>query len=268
MSVASLPMYDLPELRDATDAWWRGLARAFGEAGVADVPDALDRGDDYRGLWRRPDLLFSQTCGYPLMNELSGRARLVATPRYSAPGCAGADYCSFVIVRGDSAHGDLESLRGTRCAVNGSNSQSGYSALRALVAPHARAGKFFGEVAVSGGHGKSIEMVATGSADVAAVDCVTHGLIARYRPAALENIRILCRTASAPNLPFITRSSADDELVDRIRAGLRQAFADPELAGVRDALMLAGCEFLGMESYDRIVAMENQAISRGYEKIA
>lgn len=268
MNVASLPMYDLPELRGATDAWWAGLARAFGEAGIPDVPDVLDRGDDYSGLWRRPDLLFSQTCGYPLMHELRGRARLVATPRYSATGCDGANYCSFVVVRNDSGFGDIKSLRGARCAVNNPDSQSGYSALRAVVAPHARDGRFFGEVMVSGGHGKSIEFVATGKADVAAVDCVTHGLISRYRPAAVEQIRILCRTPSAPNLPFITRLSAEEDLMARIQAGLRQAFRDDGLASARETLLLEGFELLPLASYDRILEMKNDAISCGYGKVA
>ena len=31
--IASLPMYDWPEVRDATDAWWHGLARHIGVAG-------------------------------------------------------------------------------------------------------------------------------------------------------------------------------------------------------------------------------------------
>jgi ABC-type phosphate/phosphonate transport system substrate-binding protein len=268
MSAASLPMYDLPELRDATDGWWRGLARAFAEAGIADVPAVLSRDHDYGAVWRDPGLLFSQTCGYPLMHELRGRVRLVATPCYSAPGCAGADYCSFVVVRRDSGFTDMASLWGARCAVNGLDSQSGYSALRVLAAPYARAGKFFGEVAVTGGHRKSIEMVAAGKADAAAVDCVTFGLLARHRPAAIADIRVLCQSPSAPNLPFITGLSADDGQVARMRAGLRQAFADPELADARDALMLSGCEFLPLESYDRILEIENQAIALGYGELA
>jgi hypothetical protein len=28
MASAALPMYDLPELQAATDAWWAGIARA------------------------------------------------------------------------------------------------------------------------------------------------------------------------------------------------------------------------------------------------
>jgi ABC-type phosphate/phosphonate transport system substrate-binding protein len=268
MSVASLPMYDLPELRDATDAWWRGLARAFAEAGIGDVPAMLSRKQDYAAVWHDPALLFSQTCGYPLMHGLRGRVRLVATPCYSAPGCDGADYCSFVIVCKDSGFTDLASLRGKRCAVNGPDSQSGYSALRALVAPLSHAGRFFGEVVVTGGHQASIKCVAAGAADVAAVDCVTFGLLARHRPAAIADIRVLGRTPSAPNLPFITRLTADEDLVEKVRAGLGQAFADPALADARGALMLGGCEFLSLESYDRIVEMENGAIELGYAEVA
>src|SRR5207249_2755288 len=51
--IASLPMYDLPEVKAATDAWWRGLARHIGIAGV------LDRGRDRLAPWRSPDLVFS-----------------------------------------------------------------------------------------------------------------------------------------------------------------------------------------------------------------
>ena len=63
MSVASLPMYDLPEVTAATDAWWAGLARAMRREGLSDVPDRLTRGPDVAELWRASDLLFSQTCG-------------------------------------------------------------------------------------------------------------------------------------------------------------------------------------------------------------
>ena len=43
---ASLPMYDLPGLDAATDAWWAGLAAAFRAEGLREVPDNLTRGGD------------------------------------------------------------------------------------------------------------------------------------------------------------------------------------------------------------------------------
>src|SRR5690606_16819606 len=120
---ASLPMYDLPGLEAATDAWWAGLAAAFRAEGLADVPERLTREDDHAALWTAPDLLFSQTCGYPLTHALAGRVRLVATPVYDCPGCGGGTYRSEILVRADDPARSLADLRQRRAAVNAADSQ-------------------------------------------------------------------------------------------------------------------------------------------------
>ncbi|MGH6929374.1 MAG: phosphate/phosphite/phosphonate ABC transporter substrate-binding protein [Dongiaceae bacterium] len=268
MALASLPMYDLPELHAATDAWWQGLARAFRREGLADVPDALDRRPDYQQVLLSPGVLFSQTCGYPLTHALAGKVTLLATPLYAVEGCKAADYCSLVIVGADNPAAGIGDLRGTRCAINGIDSQSGCNALRALVAPLAEGGRFFGKVAVSGGHRASIGLVGSGHADVAAIDCVTHALLSRHRPAALAGTRVLCRTAAAPNLPYVTRAGAADDLLARLRGGLQRAMADPALTTVRDSLMLTGIAVLPLSAYDRVTAMEAAAIAAGYPELA
>ncbi|HMA14277.1 MAG TPA: hypothetical protein VKP12_05800, partial [Kiloniellaceae bacterium] len=114
---ASLPMYDLPGLESATDAWWAGLAAAFRAEGVKDVPERLTRQGDHAALWTAPDLLFSQTCGYPLTHALAGRVTLVATPIYDCAGCGGGSYRSELVVRADDAAGSLAALKGRRAAV-------------------------------------------------------------------------------------------------------------------------------------------------------
>jgi ABC-type phosphate/phosphonate transport system substrate-binding protein len=268
MAIASLPMYDLPELRAATDAWWHGLARAFRREGIADVPDSLDRRPAYQDVWLAPDLLFSQTCGYPLTHALAGRVELVATPCYTAEGCEGPSYCSFVVVNADSVASAIGDLRGARCAINGVDSQSGYNALRSLVATVAEEGRFFGGVAITGGHLASLALVASARADVAAIDCVTHGLLARHRPQALAGTRVLCRTASAPGLPYVTRAGADADLLRRLRGGLERALADAQSAEVRGALLLAAAVVLPVAAYDRIGDMENAAVAAGYPRVA
>jgi ABC-type phosphate/phosphonate transport system substrate-binding protein len=261
-------MYDLPELRAATDAWWHGLARAFRQEGIADVPDALDRRPDYQQVWRSSELLVSQTCGYPLIHALAGRVQLVATPRYAADGCDGSDYCSAVVVAADNPAIDIVDLRGARCAINATDSQSGCNTLRVLVAPLAERGRFFASVTVSGSHQASIDLVASGRADVAAIDCVTHALLARHRPAALAGTRVLCRTPVAPNLPYVTRAHAEDDFLARLRGGLDRAIADPSLTAARDSLMLTGVAVLPLSAYDCIAEMETAAIVAGYREVA
>src|SRR5690606_4036788 len=137
--------------------------------------------------------------------------RPVATPAYAAPGCSGATYRSLLIVAGDSPATGLEDLRGARLAYNGSGSQSGYDVLPAMVAPLAAAGTCFGSTHESGSHRASIAAVATGRADLCAVDCVTHALLQMHAPAALAGTRVLTRSPAAPGLPFVTNAGASDD---------------------------------------------------------
>jgi hypothetical protein len=149
---AGLPMYDPPELHAVVDAWWDGLARAFRDEGIDGVPDRLDRTLPLDALWGSPDLLFTQTCGYPLFGSWAGRMQYVGTPRHATDGCDGPNYCSFIVV--PAQLGGAASRRPARRALLGERPDLafGYNALRALFAPLANDGRFFGSVSVSGGH--------------------------------------------------------------------------------------------------------------------
>jgi hypothetical protein len=79
---------------------------------------------------------------------------------------------------------------------------------------------------------------------------------------------VLCRTAAAPNLPYVTRIQADDDLLARLRNGLKRAVADPSLTASRDSLMLAGVDIIPLSAYDIIGEMEAAAVAAGYGAIA
>lgn len=268
MSRASLPMYDLQEMQTATDAFWRGLARAFRREGIDDVPDRLEQPVDYEGHWLSPDLLFSQTCGYPLRHALKDRVAYVATPSYTVEGCGRGTYRSVILVHDKSSARTLADLRGKTATFNDPHSHSGMNVLRATIAPLAPDGHFFGEVVESGRHEASIRAVADGGADVATVDCVTYATLERYRPAAISGVRILGLTAEAPTLPFITALDASPDRIARLRAGLARAFADPALADARDALFLEEVVVLPDDAYLAIDRMEEDAIAAGYPQLA
>lgn len=267
MAIASLPMYDLEGLRDATDAWWKALARAFRDRGIGDVPANLERGSRH-DHWSSPDLLLSQTCGYPLMNDYTGRLRLLATPVYEATHCRGTSYCSLVLVREGSAVAGLEGLRSLRVAVNGFDSHSGFNALRAIIAPLARQGRFFGDVIESGGHLESLRMVTGGTADVCAVDCLSFALWRDTIPEITAGARILAATDHAPNLPYVTAIGRGDAEVEALRQGLFDAARNPDLEAVRARLRIGGFEILPLEAYDRIHAFARLARDHGYQEIA
>ena len=241
--IATLPMYDWPEVRNATDSWWKGLARHIG----TDV--MLSRPDNHASAWERPDLLLSQTCGYPFTHALAGKVQLVATPHYAVDGCEGPFYRSIVFAREGA---EPQDFRGATAVINSQDSMSGMLALKLVFAPHAQQGRFFGKVIKSGGHANSMKAVREGAADVCAVDAVCVALANACRPGMLEGLIEIARSPLVPGLPFIT--TGGDPV--RLREGLARAFADPELSAARGQLFLSGSSALEVQDYSRIIELE------------
>jgi ABC-type phosphate/phosphonate transport system substrate-binding protein len=263
--VASLPMYDFPELRGAHDAFWAALRSRLEVAGMSDVPLRLNRALPHGDVWRHPSLLFSQGCEYPLATSFADRVRLVATPMYSAAGCEGPRYRSAIVVHGQ---GDmLADFRGRRCVINELDSNSGMNLLRAAVAPLAAGGRFFGSVVVSGSHLRSVKMVALGEADIAAIDCVSFAHFQRLYPSIVGQVRILGWTGAGPSLPFITARSVSDATVRMLRSALADVFDDDGLAPVRRQLLLSGVELQPTEGFDEVLGLERRAVEAGYPTI-
>jgi ABC-type phosphate/phosphonate transport system substrate-binding protein len=267
MRVACMPWYALPETEAAQDAFWSVLAEHLVRCGVSGVPRHLTRGRPLVSLLVDPGLLFGQCCGYDLIYGFAGSVKLVATPRYDAPGCDGSGYRSFVLVRDDCRAATLDGLRGGVCAVNGFNSHSGTNALRALVAPLSHEGRFFSDVTVTGAHMDSLALVLAGKADLMAMDCVLHALLNRHRPASLAGTRILCHTDVVPAPPFVTSASGKSDLMPKLRAALDSALSDAVLRQAKAEMLLDGVDMLPPDAYVRIVQLEGEAIHHGYTEM-
>ncbi len=242
--IATLPMYDYPELRAATAQWWAAISR---HAGVA---LELSHPDNYVEPWNRPDLAFSQTCGYPFTHHFKGALGLVGTPHYSVPGCDGFRYSSFVFAREARAPADY---RGTVAAVNTPDSMSGMLALKAFFVEHANQGHFFGSSVLSGGHLNSLALLQRGAADVCAVDAICVAFARRHRPELLHGLHDVGRTPSVPGLPYVSR----DADLARWQNAVRAATVDPALAEVRNALMIGGFTVTAVADYDAILGLED-----------
>src|SRR5262245_22423202 len=265
MQLASLPMYDIEEVRPATDALWQALRRAFLREGLDEAPDQLTRGMPVVSQWGAPDLFFSQCCGYDLVFGFSSALELLAMPRYAREtGCSAYDYRSCVIVREDSAAADIEDLRGAICAVNGFNSYSGTGALRALAAPLSRNGRFFGGVKVSGSHIGSAELVRTAEADVAAIDCVTYALLGRHRPQALSGLRVLRRTDPVPAPPYVASQKLPPETIRRMRTALISELSRKPRPAYCDDLFIDGAEPAALAAYSRLLAEDEKSLRLRY----
>ena len=248
----ALPMYNVsPGLQEGYETL---LAVLIDDADVqATLAHPAALGETLADFWRRPDLLVSQTCGYPYATQLRGQVQLLATPAYDFPGCEGSDYSSVIVTGARSGIASLEQARGRVAAINDAHSNSGMNALRHAVAPFAKEGEFFNGITWSGSHAASLQLVASGAADIAAIDCVTFGYIAQEYPERLQGISVIDYSASAPGLPLIAGRLVPPALVERLRAAL--LWPGDRLRAAMEPLHIKSFDYLDDAAYGRIERM-------------
>lgn len=254
--LASLPMYSAGS--GANAALWQCVAEQL------NLPATLAQPSDLLAHWLDPELLLSQTCGYPLTHALAGRVQLVGAFAYTAPGCDGLRYRSQLVCRSADAGTPLAGFRGRTVAYNSEDSQSGYNSLRALVAPLARNGHFFGNAVATGSHHASVNSVRNGQADLAAIDCVTLALLQRDHPEMVRGVQVCGHTAPAPGLPLITSLQTPPEVLLALRQALQHAMHDQALVDARAALLIADFAEIPLADYGAITEMETRANRAGY----
>lgn len=256
----SLPMYAIfPPDVEAFAAVLLGKLRKLG---LAAPPQALSWPADLLTHWQTPDLLLSQTCGFPLVESLP-QVQLVGTFSYCAPGCDGLRYRSFLLARGEDSALHLADFRHRRLAFNSTDSQSGYNSLRALVAPLAEAGRFFSEATATGSHRESLHYVQQKRADIAAIDCVTMELLKRVEPETLRGLVVVGQTAAVPGLPLITSAQTSPEYLAILRQALHEIVSEP----VSKPLLIEGFNEIPRQAYGVITLMKEIAQSFGVREL-
>jgi ABC-type phosphate/phosphonate transport system substrate-binding protein len=266
--IAAPLMYALPGLEAANNALWRAVATRLTASGIPGVPPELLRAVPVDALWRHPRLLLAQSCGYPLVTSLRDAVKIVATPRYRAPGCQGSSYRSAILVAATNAAATLAELRGTRCAANDPASNSGMNLLRAMIAPLAGGRRFFRTVLWSGSHRESLAMIARDEADIAAIDCVTFEHLRTLEPALVATVRAIGWSDASPGLPLVTAAGTEDRTLAALRAALADIVADRTVAPALEALLIDGFDPLSPDAYQRVIELERSAAALGYPELA
>jgi ABC-type phosphate/phosphonate transport system substrate-binding protein len=260
-------MYNLPEMREANARFWAALRGVLLEAGLADLPEDLifERGPVPARL--EDELLFSQTCGYPLETVFKGQAVRLGTPVYEAPGCVGATHRAYFLVRADSPAQNLADLKGGVFLLNSPVSNSGMNLPRHALAEIAGGKPFFRQVIETGGHPASLDRLLRGEGDIASIDCVTYAFWRRYRPDAAARVRILAETPVSPSIPFVTSVATPATVVEILRAALRTVVTQPPYTAAPGGLMIAAIEDVPDAAYEGLLDYAAEAAALGYPEL-
>lgn len=121
-------------------------------------------------------------------------------------------YFADVVVRAGSNVRTFADLAGTRWAYNDRNSKSGWFSMAERCAP-APPEEFFGELIAAGSHLRSLELVASGAADAAAID----SNVLRMQQ---HSLRVLESWGPFPIQPVVIRAGISDETKRRVAGAL------------------------------------------------
>jgi hypothetical protein len=246
-STASLPMYDLAEIRPSVQVLWETIAGR-----LAVDPAIFGWPEDVETSWSDPGLVLGQACGLPLQERLGRGVGVVGTFTYVGAGDASARYAAVVVARDKRP---LATFAGCAAAVSNWGSLSGWASLGAAAAAIAPGQPFFGDTLITGSHAASLEAVRTGRADVASIDAVTHALIRTHRPDAVAGTTVIGVAPLVPCLPLIT--AMDD--VDRVRSAVQAAVRDPAAAAACRHLLITGFTPLTFEDYAPVLHLRDAA---------
>ncbi len=256
--IASLPMYDLPEIAGHTDALWAEIARHLRGRGVVDVPSNLVRPTvPLRDHWVEPGLLLSHTCGYPLVRELTDAQHVLGSfvVTGGSPDRPGW-YRSVVICRADDARAadGVAAFNGASMAANDIGSLSGWVSLGVALAD---AGIRPGPITFTGAHAVSVAAVRSGLADLASIDAHSFSLLSAHRPAAVEGLRVIGHGPEVAMTPLFT---AHAEHVPVLREAVVAAM-DAIAPTTRTALQIVGFVAGGREMHGQVLGLAAKAMA-------
>ncbi|KPY89046.1 hypothetical protein ALO97_01824 [Pseudomonas syringae pv. tagetis] len=258
--IGDLSMYLAPaRVLQAQDAWLERIREILGKRrGQKQIVDLAAH-------WLSPDLLLSQTCGYPFVTSLRGKVRLIGRPSYELTHSSGGDHCSLLLCRADSAVTELTGFQGSHGLINARDSNSGMNLLRHSLADISDRG-FFSQITFTGSHRESMRQLKRGEGDLAAIDSVTYDYLARDNSAEIEGLRILVRSARSPCLPYITSMGQTAADAASIRSAMNEALGQlPEVSrdlAIKEVLSASEAD------YECLLEYERSAVNRGFSFLA
>ena len=210
-------------------------------------------------LWARPDLGMAFLCGRPYL-QAGARHRIIAAPLTSESGERPV-YRTLLLARASSGWNRIEDSFGSRLGRMPAHSQSGYNALRFMLAPYAGADLLYAESVELETPADCVRALQESRVDVIPLDSFFHLLLADEYPELGRRLVIL-GASPFTSMPFLAGSP---ELAPHAVRALRDALElwslSPAYEDIRKALCLRGFAFPA--DYAALAVQEAEALRLG-----
>jgi phosphonate transport system substrate-binding protein len=180
-------------------------------------------------------------------------------------------YFADIVVRADSNFYELGDLAGSRFCYNDRGSNSGYNLIRYRILQYLKSQilppnyRFFQSSQASGSHQNSLQWIASGLADCAAIDSVVMAAELRQFPELAQSLRVI-ESIPSPIPPITISSRLYNQLGGGFVKEMRQALLDPDIS-LQKAMELAEVSLYttaSINDYAEIGMFYDQAIAANF----
>lgn len=212
------------------------------------------------------DLAF--ICGLPLLRH----NRRVACPlqALAAPVMQGVRYQNLpiyfadIVVNAASKLSTFADLKGARFCYNDVGSNSGYNLLRYRLIQRSLTSGFFSTVQQSDSHQRSLQWIATGMADCAAIDSVVLEEELLHSPELAQSLRVI-ESISSPMPPIVASPRLTANTIEQLQTILLHPDAELQAAMIKARIL--SYALVTEKDYATIAFAYDAAIKMGYEAI-
>ena len=253
-------MYDFPEVQDSTQKLLVALVGALescNETAHVLTPDSSVHAELMK-MWSSTDMVLSQSCGLPFMEELHQFVNVIGTPLWTDVSDERGRYRTVIVAREALGISSIAEVQGMRPVVSNTQSLSGWCSLGVALSEVTTDPTFVQTITQSGGHAKSLQMLQDNKADIASIDAATFRLLGRHRPALTNNMRIIARGPLVPATPFIVSKNCGAS-TDEVRQAVEEVFERQSLREALDQIGISGFVRLANSDYDGVMDLVKTA---------
>ena len=253
-------MYDFPEVQNSTEKLLVALVDALescNETAHVQTPDSSVHAELMK-MWRSKDMVLSQSCGLPFMEELHQFVNVIGTPLWTDVSDVRGWYRTVIVVPESLGITSIDQADGLRPVVNNTQSLSGWCSLGVALANATNDSVVVTPFVQSGGHAASLQMLQDKDANIASIDSVTFRLLSRHRPELVNNVRVIGHGPLVPATPIIVSKSStvDADELYRVVSGV---FGRSELQAALGNIGICGFVRLANSDYNGVMDLVKTA---------
>lgn len=206
-------------------------------------------------------------CGLPFVRHPStAQLQVLAAPVMQASRYQSRPvYFSDVIVHAASAVTMFDQLAGKTFCYNDRGSNSGYNLMRYRLMQGGYPADWLGQTVASGSHQQSVQWVAQGRAEVAAIDSIVLEQAWQDQPELQTQLRVIESIGPCPVPPIVAAKHLGAKMLQQLQTALLHP--DSELQQQMQQAGIQRFAAVDRSDYESIAQMYSSVMQAGYETI-